>query len=160
MPASAEARQNGTRFGRPQSDPAVITDKLAIAAGSRLRGRTAEDAARLVGWSGPRVFQLDESIIQTLYFPGGSKFLPGRSVCAGQTDIRCRACAGQSASVPPSTLTSSRKPKTRCLNKFSKASTTVPGTAATAYSLLAGSGGLTVTYSGKEVSKRRLAEPL
>jgi len=47
----AAARQNGTRFGRPVSDPAVIADKLAIAADARAKGRTAEDAARLVGWS-------------------------------------------------------------------------------------------------------------
>nr|WP_012311443.1 recombinase family protein [Arthrobacter sp. Chr15]ABR67078.1 putative serine family recombinase [Arthrobacter sp. Chr15] len=45
------ARQNGTRFGRPLSDPAVIADKLAIALDARAKGRTAEDAARLVGWS-------------------------------------------------------------------------------------------------------------
>ena len=43
----AAARQNGTRFGRPLSDPAVIADKLAIAADARAKGRTAEDAARL-----------------------------------------------------------------------------------------------------------------
>ena len=47
----AAARQNGTRFGRPVSDPAVIADKLAIAAEARAKGKTAEDAARLVGWS-------------------------------------------------------------------------------------------------------------
>jgi len=47
----AAARQNGTRFGRPLSDPVVIADKLAIAADARAKGRTAEDAARLVGWS-------------------------------------------------------------------------------------------------------------
>lgn len=47
----AAARQNGTSFGRPPSDPAVIADKLAIAADARAKGRTAEDAARLVGWS-------------------------------------------------------------------------------------------------------------
>ena len=41
------ARQNGTRFGRPLSDPTVIADKLAQDA--RAKGRTAEDAARLVG---------------------------------------------------------------------------------------------------------------
>lgn len=33
----AAARQNGTRFGRPVSDPAVIADKLAIAQDARLR---------------------------------------------------------------------------------------------------------------------------
>ena len=47
----AAARQNGTRFGRPLSDPAVIADKLAIASDARAKGRTAEDVARLVGWS-------------------------------------------------------------------------------------------------------------
>ncbi|MFW0775826.1 recombinase family protein [Paenarthrobacter nitroguajacolicus] len=47
----AAARQNGTRFGRPVADPAVITDKLSIAQAARAKGRTAEDAARLVGWS-------------------------------------------------------------------------------------------------------------
>ncbi len=47
----AVARDNGTRFGRPMSDPAVIADKLQIANDARARGRTAEDAARLVGWS-------------------------------------------------------------------------------------------------------------
>lgn len=47
----AAAKQNGTRFGRPLSDPAVIADKLAIAQDARAKGRTAEAAARLVGWS-------------------------------------------------------------------------------------------------------------
>lgn len=47
----AAARASGTRFGRPLSDPLVVADKLAIAADARARGRTAEDAARLVGWS-------------------------------------------------------------------------------------------------------------
>ena len=47
----AAARQHGTRSGRPVLDPAVVADKLAIAADARAKGRTAEDAARLVGWS-------------------------------------------------------------------------------------------------------------
>lgn len=47
----AAARQNGTRFGRPLSDPTVIADKLELAREARAKGRTAEDAARLVGWS-------------------------------------------------------------------------------------------------------------
>lgn len=47
----AAARQSGTRFGRPVSDPIVLADKLAIAQEARAKGRTAEDAARLVGWS-------------------------------------------------------------------------------------------------------------
>ncbi|WP_085476216.1 recombinase family protein [Rathayibacter oskolensis] len=47
----AAARASGTRFGRPMSDPVVVAEKLTIAADPRARGRTAEDAARLVGWS-------------------------------------------------------------------------------------------------------------
>lgn len=45
------ARQNGTRFGRPRSDPKVIAAKLDVVAQARAKGQTAEDAARLVGWS-------------------------------------------------------------------------------------------------------------
>lgn len=47
----AAAKANGTRFGRPPVDPAVIAEKLTIAQDARAKGRTAEDAARLVGWS-------------------------------------------------------------------------------------------------------------
>ncbi|UKF32501.1 recombinase family protein [Clavibacter phaseoli] len=47
----AVARANGTSFGRPKSDPAIIADKLRAAADARARGRTAEEAAQLVGWS-------------------------------------------------------------------------------------------------------------
>ncbi|CAI9394187.1 recombinase family protein [Microbacterium sp. T2.11-28] len=47
----AAARQNGTKFGRPAVNPAVVEEKLAIVRDARARGRTAEDAARLVGWS-------------------------------------------------------------------------------------------------------------
>ncbi|WP_148239439.1 recombinase family protein [Ruania zhangjianzhongii] len=47
----AAAKQCGTRFGRPPLDPGVITEKLAIANDARAKGRTAEEAARLVGWS-------------------------------------------------------------------------------------------------------------
>jgi DNA invertase Pin-like site-specific DNA recombinase len=47
----AALRQNGTRFGRPAASPRVIADKLTVAADARANGRTAEEAARLVGWS-------------------------------------------------------------------------------------------------------------
>ena len=47
----AAAKQNGARFGRPPVDPAVVAEKLEIATDARAKGRTAEDAARLVGWS-------------------------------------------------------------------------------------------------------------
>jgi DNA invertase Pin-like site-specific DNA recombinase len=45
------AKQSGTRFGRPPVDPAVIAEKLDIAQGAREKGRTAAEAASLVGWS-------------------------------------------------------------------------------------------------------------
>ena len=47
----AAAKQNGTRFGRPASDPGLIAEKLAIAKAARANGHTAKEAARLVGWS-------------------------------------------------------------------------------------------------------------
>lgn len=47
----AAAKQNGIRFGRPLADPAVIAEKLELAASARARGHTAEKAAELVGWS-------------------------------------------------------------------------------------------------------------
>lgn len=47
----AAAKQNGTRFGRPPADLAVIAEKLEIAQDARKKGRTAAEAASLVGWS-------------------------------------------------------------------------------------------------------------
>ena len=44
------AKQNGTKFGRPPVDSDEVAQKLAIAEDARTKGRTAEDAARLVGW--------------------------------------------------------------------------------------------------------------
>lgn len=47
----AAAKAGGTRFGRPVVDPSVIADKLEIVRQERAKGRTAEEAAKLVGWS-------------------------------------------------------------------------------------------------------------
>jgi len=47
----AASRAAGTRFGRPLSDPAVINDKLSIVTQARAAGKTAAQAAELVGWS-------------------------------------------------------------------------------------------------------------
>lgn len=47
----AAARESGTRFGRPPLNPYIIAEKLAIVADARNRGRTAAEAAALVGWS-------------------------------------------------------------------------------------------------------------
>lgn len=56
------ARQNGTRFGRPLTDPVFIADKLAIAQDARAKGRTAEDAARLVGWSRATLYRHQQAL--------------------------------------------------------------------------------------------------
>lgn len=47
----AVARHSGTRFGRPASDTVVIGQKLAIVTQARTAGKTAQQAAGLVGWS-------------------------------------------------------------------------------------------------------------
>ncbi len=47
----AAAQAAGTRFGRPPVNPNEITAKLKIVNEERAKGRTATDAARLVGWS-------------------------------------------------------------------------------------------------------------
>lgn len=59
----AAAKQNGTRFGRPLSDPKVVADKLAIAADARAKGRTAEEAARLVGWSRATLYRHQQALV-------------------------------------------------------------------------------------------------
>lgn len=58
----AAARQISTRFGRPLSVPAVIADKLVIAQDARAKGRTAEDAGRLVGWSRATLYRHQQSL--------------------------------------------------------------------------------------------------
>lgn len=58
----AAARENGTRFGRPVSDPTVIADKLAIATEERAKGRTAAEAARLVGWSRATLYRHQQTL--------------------------------------------------------------------------------------------------
>lgn len=45
------AQAAGTKFGRPPLDPDDVAAKLAMIDQSRATGRTAIDAARLVGWS-------------------------------------------------------------------------------------------------------------
>ena len=47
----ASARASGTRFGRPPLNPALITEKLDLAQQARAKGKTATEAAQLVGWS-------------------------------------------------------------------------------------------------------------
>jgi len=40
----------------------VIADKLAIAADARAKGRTAKDAARLVGWSRAALYRHQQAL--------------------------------------------------------------------------------------------------
>ncbi len=47
----AAAKQAGTQFGRPPVNPDVIAEKLAVATEARSKGKTAAEAAKLVGWS-------------------------------------------------------------------------------------------------------------
>lgn len=56
------AKENGTKFGRPPVDPGVIREKLAIVRDARSKGRTAEDAARLVGWSRATLYRHQRTV--------------------------------------------------------------------------------------------------
>jgi DNA invertase Pin-like site-specific DNA recombinase len=58
----AAAKQGGTRFGRPLSDAKVISDKLALVADARAKGRTAKDAAQLVGWSRATLYRHQQAL--------------------------------------------------------------------------------------------------
>jgi len=58
----AAARAGGTRFGRPPLDRTEIADKLAIVNEARAKGRTAADAARLVGWSRATLYRHQQQL--------------------------------------------------------------------------------------------------
>ncbi len=45
------ARDAGTRLGRPPLAATIIAEKLLITAKARANGKTATEAANLVGWS-------------------------------------------------------------------------------------------------------------
>lgn len=56
------SKKNGTRFGRPSVSPKVVADKLAFATDARAKGRTAEEAARLVGWSRATLYRHQQTL--------------------------------------------------------------------------------------------------
>jgi DNA invertase Pin-like site-specific DNA recombinase len=58
----AAARKGGTRLGRPTSDPLVVADKLRIVTEARAKGRIAEEAARLVGWSRATLYRHQQAL--------------------------------------------------------------------------------------------------
>ena len=53
----AASRKSGTIFGRPVSDPKMIAEKLKVVREARGRGKSAADAAALVGWSRPTFYR-------------------------------------------------------------------------------------------------------
>lgn len=57
----AVAKTAGTRFGRPVSDPTVIAAKLEIVRDARKAGKTAVDAAQLVGWSRATLYRYEQA---------------------------------------------------------------------------------------------------
>jgi DNA invertase Pin-like site-specific DNA recombinase len=59
----AASRAAGPRFGRPLSDPAVINDKLRIVAQARAAGKTAAQAAELVGWSRATLYRHQQAAL-------------------------------------------------------------------------------------------------
>ena len=56
------ARASGTRFGRPPVDPDQVAAKLAVVADARKKGRTAADAAALVGWSRATLYRHQQAV--------------------------------------------------------------------------------------------------
>ncbi len=58
----AVARAGGTRVGRPPLDRTEIADKLTIVNDARAKGRTAADAARLVGWSRATLYRHQQQL--------------------------------------------------------------------------------------------------
>ncbi len=63
----AAAKAKGTRFGRPLADPSVIASKLEIAQQERAKGRTAEEAAKLVGWSRATLYRHQQARSRTTH---------------------------------------------------------------------------------------------
>jgi transposase-like protein len=74
----AAARQTGTRFGRPVLDPVVVAEKLELVTEARKKGRTAKDAARLVGWSRATLYRHQQA-----HAAAGTATPPGASEAAG-----------------------------------------------------------------------------
>ncbi|MEJ6490795.1 recombinase family protein [Leucobacter sp. USCH14] len=62
----AAAKQNGTKFGRPPVNPSVIEEKLQIVREARAKGRTAVDAANLVGWSRATLYRYQRGADDTV----------------------------------------------------------------------------------------------
>lgn len=57
----AAANANGTRFGSPTVDPAVVAGKLEIVRQERAKGRTAQEAAQLVGRSRATLYRYQKA---------------------------------------------------------------------------------------------------
>lgn len=57
------AREAGTRFGRPPANPEVVAQKLELVDAARGRGRTAAEAASLVGWSRATLYRHQQAAL-------------------------------------------------------------------------------------------------
>ncbi len=58
------ARAAGTIFGRPVTDPALTAEKLQIVATARAEGKTAQQAAQLVGWSRATLYRHQQANVR------------------------------------------------------------------------------------------------
>ncbi|MET3922483.1 recombinase family protein [Arthrobacter sp. UYEF20] len=61
----AAARATGTIFGRPVINPALTAEKLQIVATARAEGKTAQQAAQLVGWSRATLYRHQQTLTAT-----------------------------------------------------------------------------------------------
>lgn len=62
----AAARGAGAALGRPPNNPVVTAEKLKIAANARAEGKTAQQAAELVGWSRATLYRTMKATSQPL----------------------------------------------------------------------------------------------
>lgn len=86
------ARNGGTKFGRPLSDPVVVADKLKLVTEARAKGRTAEDAAKLVGWSRATLYRHQQALAARAGCPGCPRRASAARPCNGRP--RRPPCSG------------------------------------------------------------------
>lgn len=61
----AAAKERGALFGRPTVDREVVSQKLEVVAAERAKGRTAAQAAGLVGWSRATYYRHQQEVERT-----------------------------------------------------------------------------------------------
>lgn len=88
----AVTQEAGTQFGRPRSNPAIVAEELAIVATARAGGKTATQAAKLVGWSRPTLYRHQQNMQP---IPGPP---PGSCLGESSTESLIRFKMGESGS--------------------------------------------------------------